>query len=75
MSKKAIGEYILIDPEDVPTLEDVEDAVKAMDRLSAVLKEFKRKDDPDPARLARVKSFLRLIAERESKRLKREKKG
>lgn len=57
----SIGKYILIDPDECPSREDLTDGVERLYKCSDILSRFTGKNDPDPKGLRRVASFLELL--------------
>lgn len=57
----SIGKYILIDPSECPSREELADAIERLYKCSDILTRIRAKNDPDPDHLRRVASFLELM--------------
>ena len=57
----SIGKYILIDPSECPTREELVDGIERLYKCCEILTQIRRKKDPDPKSLMRVASFLDLL--------------
>lgn len=67
----SIGKYILIDPSECPSREDLIDGIERLHKCSDILSRIKGKNDPDPEALSRVASFLeQLFKDNRLKQLK-----
>lgn len=66
----SIGKYILIDPSECPSREDLMGGVERLYKCSELLSRLSGKNDPDPKGLKRVASFLEMLLK--DNRLKQE---
>lgn len=57
----SIGKYILVDPSECPTREDLVAGIERLNKCSHILSQFRGKKDPDPSGLMRVASFLEFL--------------
>jgi len=57
----SIGKYILIDPSECPSREDLAGGIERLYKCADLLSRFTNKNDPDPEGLKRVASFLEFL--------------
>ncbi len=71
MTTKSLGDYIMLDPEEVPTAKQIEEAVERLKKDFEILSKMRGNNDPDPQSLQYVSSFLEMLAQKYKKRLKK----
>jgi hypothetical protein len=68
--KKSSG-YIMVSPDDVPTLKQMEDAIARLNKTIAILTRCRGDNDEDPQSLVFVASFLETFVNNHKKQLKK----
>jgi len=61
MSKSSIGKYILIDPSECPTRQELRDAIDRLKKDAEILGRMKTKHDAEPRYLRATAAFLERI--------------
>jgi len=57
----SIGKYILIDPSECPSRDELADGIERLHKCSDILTRLRAKNDVDPDALQRVASFLEML--------------
>jgi len=71
MSKNnSLGDYILIDPMETPTAQQILDAVAVLKRCEDLFRRMRGKKDPPPESMEMVASFLETLVNNHKERLK-----
>ena len=68
--KKSSG-YIMLSPEDVPTIQQIEDAISRLNKTIAITSRCRGDKDEDPQSLVFVSSFLQSFLNTYKKQLKK----
>ena len=57
----SIGKYILIDPSECPSRDELADGIERLNKCSDILSRIRTKKDVSPESLRRVASFLEML--------------
>lgn len=68
---KGSDAYILVAPDEVPTIAQIEDAVSRLTKDAAVIGRCRGQKDEDPHNLALVASFLETFIQKYKKQLRK----
>lgn len=69
--KGSLGDYIMLDPDDVPTVQEMEHAVGVLKKCGDLYKTMKRRKDPPPESMEMVASFLETFIAKYEKQMKK----
>jgi len=72
MTKNSLGDYIMLDPKEVPTVQQISDAVEVLKRCEAVFTRMRTKKDPPPKSMEMVASFLESLVDSYKNKLRNE---
>ena len=71
MTDKSIGEYIMLDPMEVPTIQELQHAVTILKRCEVLFLKMRGKKDPPAGSMEMVGSFLETIVNNNAAKLRR----
>ena len=71
MTDKSIGEYIMLDPMEVPTIQELQHAVTILKRCEVLFAKMRGKKDPPAGSMEMVGSFLEAIINNHVSKLRR----
>jgi hypothetical protein len=58
MEKKSLGDYILVDPMEIPTIKELMEAAATLKRCEIIFAKMRRPSDPPAQAIDNVASFL-----------------
>lgn len=69
--KKSLGDYILLDPLEVPSIQELEQAAEILKRCEVIFGRIRKKNDPPAKSMEHVASFLETFVASNRNKLKR----
>lgn len=71
ISKTSLGDYINLDPDDVPSIEELEIAAETLKKCAKLYGEMRGRKDPPPEPLDMAASFLETLVLKHKKQLRK----
>jgi len=73
MTKSSLGDYIMVAPDDVPSIDEIEVAVETLKKCANLYRTMRGRKDPPPEPLDMTASFLETFILKYRKQLKKKK--